>query len=162
MIAMSCKDALNLVEAIAAGDVEPDASARGHFESCPRCASALASARRIEAVLSRREAPAAPARFTQVVLGRVRRERWRSEQQLDRVFNIGIAAALMLVVGGAAAMLNLGGVLSGARLAWSAMSVVRGEVVAQAAPTLAAYVGALGLLVSALAMWWWAERRLSL
>ena len=42
--AMLCKDASELIEPIASGDLQPDAAARAHFETCPRCASALATA----------------------------------------------------------------------------------------------------------------------
>ena len=57
---LTCEDALDLVEPVAAGDLEVDAALRAHFETCPRCASALASARRIEAALSAQDAPPAP------------------------------------------------------------------------------------------------------
>ena len=74
---MTCGEALQLVEAIAAGDLAVDDAARAHFETCPRCASALASAQRIEVALQARPKPQAPARFTQAVLGRIRQERWQ-------------------------------------------------------------------------------------
>lgn len=51
---LTCAEALDLVEPIAAGDCEVNDAARAHFETCPRCASALASARRIETALARR------------------------------------------------------------------------------------------------------------
>jgi anti-sigma factor RsiW len=159
---MTCRDLRDLIEPIAAGDVEPDAAARAHLESCPRCAAALAAARRIEAVLATTEKPSAPAHFTPVVLARIRRERWQSEQHVDRLFNVAIAAAIVLVVGGAAALFNLSGVLAGAAFVWSVLSAATSQGVAQAAPLAGTYVAAACLLVSALGMWWWAERRLSL
>src|SRR5918996_889703 len=100
---MICKDVLELAEPIAAGDLQPAENVRAHLESCPRCAGALASARRLEAALSALEPPPAPETFTPSVLQRIRRERWRSEQHVDRLFNVAIAAALVLVVGGVAA-----------------------------------------------------------
>ena len=106
---MTCKMALELVEPIASGDLEPDAAARAHFESCPQCASALATARRLEAVLAGRAAPAAPERFTSSVLQRIRRERWRAEQHVDRLFNVAIAVALLLITGGILALMNMSG-----------------------------------------------------
>ena len=87
---MTCSDALHLVEAIAAGDLEVDDNVRAHFETCPRCASTLASARRLELALQARPKPQAPSRFTQTVLGRIRHERWRSEERVDRAFNVAI------------------------------------------------------------------------
>ena len=41
------------------------------------------------------------------MLQRIRRERWRSEQHVDRLFNVAIVVAVFVVVGGIAAMLNL-------------------------------------------------------
>lgn len=162
MTTMACRDVLDLVEPIAAGDLEVQPTVRAHLESCPRCASALASARRIDQVLTSLEAPVAPARFTAVVLARVRRERWRAEQNVDRLFNVGVAAALVLVVGGVLALLNTSGVVAAGRLGWSALSAFTGPAVEHVVPAIATYVAAAGLLASALGMWWWAERRLSL
>src|SRR5262245_31553209 len=105
---MTCRDALHLVEAIAAGDLELDDAVRAHFESCPGCASALAAARRIELALQARSAPTAPPRFTSSVLARIRNDRWRSEQRVDRIFNLAIVAASLFVIAGLAAMTNVG------------------------------------------------------
>jgi anti-sigma factor RsiW len=159
---MTCKDVSELVDAIAVGDLEPTAELRAHIETCPGCASALASARRLEAALSTREAPSAPARFVSVVLQRVRRERWRAEQQVDRLFNLAMVAALVIVAGGIFALMNVSGVVAAASETLAVMASVRGEVARQAAPSVNTYIAAGGLLASALGMWWWAERRLSL
>lgn len=159
---MTCKDAIELVEAIAAGDLVPDGGVRAHFETCPLCASALASARRLEAALAVREAPAAPTRFVPLVLQRVRRERWRAEEHVDRMFNLAMAAASVIVAAGVFALMNLSGVVATASDTLSIIASVRGEVVRQAAPSVNTYVAAGGLLASALGMWWWAERRLTL
>lgn len=155
---MTCKEALELVEPIAAGDLQPDADARAHFESCPRCASALASARRVEAALVAREAPEAPARFGAVVVQRIHRERWRAEQRVDRLFNLAMVAALVLVVGGLFAMMNVSSVVSAAAATWTLASSVGTQVALNAAPSLDTYIAAACLLLSALGMWWWAER----
>lgn len=158
---MTCKDLIDVVEAIAAGDLEPGAELRAHLETCPKCASALASARRVEAALTQRDAPLAPPRFAAIVLQRVRREQWRAEQHVDRLFNAAMLLALVLVAGGAAALMNLSGVLAWASQVATVIVTMRDEVARQAAPSLATYIAAAGLLASALAMWWWAERRLS-
>jgi anti-sigma factor RsiW len=159
---MTCRDALHLVEAIAAGDLEVDDAVRAHFESCPACASALAAARRIELALQARAALAAPPRFTSSVLARIRNDRWRSEQRVDRIFNVAIVAASLLVIAGLAALTNVGALLSVGGWIWGGMAQLSGQLVQQAAPTLMSYVAAGFLLMSTLAMWWWAERRLSL
>ena len=75
---MTCRDVLESIEPIVAGEVAPDPAIRAHIESCPRCAAEIASARRIEALLASRSAPPAPARFTASVLQRIRRDEWRA------------------------------------------------------------------------------------
>ena len=137
-----------------------DDSLRAHFETCPRCAGALASARRLEALLKAVEVPPAPERFTSAVLQRIHRDRWRSEQRVDRLFNLAIVAAVLLVVGGIVAMLNVDGVMSMIASAWLVLKEGTRGVMKEAVPTLATYIAAIGLLASALFMWWWAERRL--
>jgi anti-sigma factor RsiW len=159
---MTCHDVLELVEPIAAGDVEPDRALREHIESCPQCAAELASARRIHAMLGARPALSPPGRFTASVVQRIRREHWRAEQHVDRLFNVAMAVAVMLVVGGALALLNLGGVLSVAGSVWELASGTGRAMVHNAAPSLNTYIAAAALLVSALGMWWWADRTLSL
>lgn len=157
---MSCTDVLDLIEPIAAGDLRADGAARAHLESCVTCAAALASAQRLEAALKAMEIPPAPDTFTATMMQRIRSDRWQSEQNVDRLFNVAIIAAVLLMVGGVAAMLNIQGLLA---LAGSALGLLRESMragVQQAAPAVATYVAAAGLLASALGMWWWAERRL--
>ena len=158
---MTCHDALDLVDAVAAGD-EASPEFRAHVETCPRCSAALASARRLELALSTRDLPVAPPTFTSAVIARIRRERWRSEQQVDRLFNVAIAAAIFLVIGGVAAILNVQSVMAVAAGAWSLVRVFTGQAGLQAQPVVTTYAAAAGLLVSVMGMWWWAERRLSL
>ncbi len=159
---LTCVDVLDLVDAIASGDVEPGGDVRRHLETCARCAASLATARRIEALLVARPAPPAPAQFGDTVRRRIGRERWRAEQSVDWLFNIAIAAGIAIIVSGFAALMNLQAILGGAAAAWSVVAAFGGDVARQAAPTVATYVAAFGLLMSTLAIWWWAERRLSL
>jgi anti-sigma factor RsiW len=157
---MHCQDLLELIEPIAAGDLVPDEQVRAHLQTCPRCAGALASARRVETLLAAMDVPAAPAAFASAVLQRIRRDKWRSEQNVDRLFNVSIAAAALLLVGGLAALLNVETVLS---FSGSLLAVLKDsgrDTARSAVPTVFTYVAALGLLASALGMWWWAERRL--
>lgn len=159
---MTCSDALHLVEAIAAGDLEVDDHVRSHFETCPRCASVLASARRLEAALQARPKVQPPPRFTQTVLGRIRNESWRSEERVDRIFNVAIVAAVFLVIGSIVALTNVDAVLGAAGYLWGLLAAAGGQAVQAAAPVVLTYIAAAGLLMSALGMWWWADRRLSL
>lgn len=159
---MDCRHVRENVEAIAGGDAPVTDDMRAHLESCPACAAALASARRIEALLSVRETPEPPARFTASVLQRIRRERWSAEQQVDRLFNVAIGLGVAVVIGGIGALMNLSGVLTAAGTVWDAVAAVGTSTAREAAPTVVTYIAAAGLLVSALATWWWAERKLSL
>jgi hypothetical protein len=106
--------------------------------------------------------PEPPPRFASSILSRVRQERWRSEQHVDRIFNIAIAVAVLLVVGGVAAMTNVSAVIGAAGWLWGVFAQLSGQALEQSAPRLLTYVAAAGLMMSALVMWWWAERRLSL
>ena len=96
------------------------------------------------------------------MLQRIRRNQWRTEQAVDRVFNVAIVLALFLVAGGVLAVLNVGGVLALMASAWDVFAGVGTSVARTAAPSLNTYIAAAALLVSALAMWWWADRTLSL
>ena len=154
---MTCEEVLNLVEPIAAGDLAPDVHAREHLETCPRCAAALATAYRIESYLAARPAPAAPPRFEAAVQQRIRRERWRTEQHVDRLFNLAIAAAALLLVAGGALMLNIEAVFGSVTLFNEFIRAAGTDMVGATTPWLGTYATATALLLSALAMWWWAE-----
>jgi anti-sigma factor RsiW len=158
---MSCSDMIELIEPIAAGDLQPAAAVRAHLESCVTCAAALASAQRLEAALQALEIPPAPATFTAAVLQRIRRDKWQSEQNVDRLFNLAMAAAVLLVAEAVIAMLNVDTVLALTASAWGLMKEGMRTTVHDAAPTVFTYIAAAGLLASALGMWWWAERRLT-
>jgi hypothetical protein len=157
---MECSHVLDLIEPIAAGDLRPDDQLREHLHSCPGCAGALASARRLEGLLKAMDMPAAPAAFAGAVLQRIRRDRWQSEQNVDRLFNVAIVAAVIFMAGALVTMLNVDGALTVVGSAWAVLKEGGRETLRAAAPTVGTYVAAAGLLASALVMWWWAERRL--
>ena len=154
---MTCRDIADQIEAVASGDLPLDAAARAHIETCPACASALATARRIESYLATREAVAAPTNFTSSVLQKIRRERWRSEQRVDRLFNVAIVVAALLVLSGAALLFNMTAALEVAASASRLLSSAGEELLRRAVPTMGTYLAATALLVSALGMWWWAD-----
>jgi anti-sigma factor RsiW len=155
---MFCDEALDAVEAIAAGDLTADGRVASHLATCPNCALALEGARQLEASLRRRAAPAAPAEFTSRTLARIRRARWRSDQFLDVGFNVAIGLIVVSVLAGVWMLLHRTGMVS---VSGDAVNVFGSGFVALArrvAPALPLYAGAAALLVSALGIWWWAER----
>ena len=155
---MFCDEALDTVEAIAAGDLTADGRVASHLATCPNCALALEGARQLEASLRRRAAPAAPAEFTSRTLARIRRARWRSDQFLDVGFNVAIGLVVVSVLAGVWMLLHRTGLVS---VSGDAVNVFGSGFVALArrvAPALPLYAGAAALLVSALGIWWWAER----
>jgi predicted anti-sigma-YlaC factor YlaD len=155
---MFCDEALDAVEAIAAGDLTPDGRVAEHLASCPNCAAALVTARQLERVLRRRGVPQPPAQFTTRTLGRVRRARWRSDQFLDVGFNIAIILVVVAVFGGVWMLLNRTGLAAVSVDAVDLFGSAFVSLVRRVAPSLPLYAGAAALLATALAIWWWAER----
>jgi hypothetical protein len=155
---MFCDEVLDAVEAIAGGDLTPDGRIAGHLASCPNCAAALDGARHLEQTLRARPAPAAPAQFTSRTLARVRRARLRSDQFLDVGFNVAIITVVVAVVGGVWMLLHRSGLdaVSGDAVDLFGSGLV--ALIRRVAPSLPLYAGAAALLVSALGLWWWAER----
>ena len=155
---MFCDEALDTVEAIAAGEVMPDGRVASHLATCPNCALALERARQLEASLRQREVPAPPAQFTSRTLARVRRARWRSDQFLDVGFNVAIGLIAVAVLGGVWMLLHRTGLASVSGDAVDVFGSGFVELAKRVAPSLPLYAGAAALLLSALGIWWWAER----
>jgi predicted anti-sigma-YlaC factor YlaD len=155
---MFCDEALDAVEPIAAGDLTPDGRVAEHLATCPNCAAALASARRLETMLQARAVPRPGAQFTSRTVARVRRERWRSEQVVDVGFNVAIIAVVAAVVGGIWMVLQRSGLSA---VSSDAVDLFGSGIVALAhrvAPSVPLYAAATGVLATALVLWWWAER----
>jgi hypothetical protein len=158
---MTCKDTQARIEAVAAGDEAAGDAFRAHVEGCVTCASALARARRIEETLAARPSPAAPPRFAALVASRIRREHWRSEQQVDWMFNVTIAAGLAAIVGGTVALVNLSVVteaLSAGVSALIAFATRPSAAPVRVASGFSTYMLGAAFLVTALLVWSWAER----
>ena len=155
---MFCDEALDAVEAIAAGDLTADGRIAEHLATCPNCAAALVSARQLERVLRRRGVPQPPSQFTGRTLARVRRARWRSEQFLDVGFNIAVILIVVAVFGGVWMLLNRTGLVAVSTDAVDLFGSAVVTLVRRVAPSLPLYAGAAALLASALGIWWWAER----
>jgi anti-sigma factor RsiW len=157
---MTCREIEDCIEAVASGD-EPTVEFRAHLEGCVACAAALARARGIERALALRPAPAAPTNFTAAVGARIRRERWRAEQHLDRLFNVAVLVAIVAVVAGVAALLNLRDLTAAIGAGLVALNRLGSVAAAQAAPTVSTYFISATLLATTMGVWWWAERRWS-
>lgn len=155
---MFCDEALDAVEAIAAGDLTPEGRVAAHLATCPNCAAALVSARALEQLLARRPVPAAPPQFTSRTLARVRRARWRSEQFLDLGFNVAIGAIVIAVVAGIWMLVHRSGLAAVGNDAVDLFGRGLVTFARRVTPSLPLYAGATALLVTALGIWWWAER----
>ena len=155
---MFCDEALNAVEAIAAGELTPDGRVAEHLRSCPNCAAALVSARALERMLQGRPVPKPSVQFTTRTLARVRRARWRSEQFLDVGFNVAIAAVVVAVIAGVWMLLNRSGLVAVSNDAVDLFGTSLVAFARRVSPSLPLYAGATALLATALGIWWWAER----
>jgi hypothetical protein len=159
---MYCDEALESVEAVAAGELIAEGRIADHYASCPNCAAALEGARRLEQLLQRRPVPQPPPQFTARTMARVRRVRWRSEQFLDVGFNIAMGMIALGLVFGAWMALNRSGLVAVSNDALELFS--RGLLIfaQRVAPSLPLYLAATAIIATALAIWWWAERDMTL
>jgi hypothetical protein len=155
---MTCHEMDDLIEALAAGDEPHTAATRAHLDGCVRCQAALARAQQIERLLAGRPAHAAPPRFAEMIAAHVRRERWESEQALDRWFNVMVAACALLAAGGLWLLANISGVTAIGADAGRLVREGAGLAAARMAVDLPMYVAATGILISTIAIWLWAER----
>src|SRR5215211_6990289 len=155
---MFCDEALDAVEPIAAGEVTPDGRIAEHLATCPNCAAALDSAKRLDTMLRRRPAPKPSQQFTTRTVGKVRRAKWRSDQFLDAGFNFAIGAIVLGVLVGLWLLFNRTGlgVVGNDAVDLFASGLV--TFARRVAPSVPVYLGATALLVSALWIWWWAEQ----
>jgi anti-sigma factor RsiW len=155
---MTCETVDALLEEIAAG--EPmDTAVESHVATCPRCTAALALARRVDAAIAARPQPAVPSGFSRAVMARIRRERWREEERFDRAFNVGLAAAAVLIVGGVAASLNLAGIAAVLLDTSSALAQGTNLAVGRFAGRPEILASIAGLCAAGALVWWWAEHR---
>jgi len=109
-------------------------------------------------MLQSRTIPQPPSHFTSRTLTRVRRARWRREQFFDVGFNAAIIVLVVAIVGGVWMLLNRSGLAAVSR---DAVSLFGAGIVALAhrvAPAVPLYAGAMAVILTALALWWWAER----
>jgi anti-sigma factor RsiW len=150
---MFCDEALDAVEAIAAGDLTADGRVAAHLASCPNCALALEGARQLERSLRLRAVPVPPAQFTARTITRVRRAQWRSDQFLDVGFNVAIGLVVVAVVAGVWMLLNRTGLTAVSNDAVNLFGSGFATFARRLVPSLPRYAGAAALLATALGIW---------
>lgn len=155
---MSCVDAQTAIERLVDGAAPGDDPVASHVEGCARCSASLAFARRLDRLLTEEPTPAAPPELLPAVLVRVSRERWRSDQVIDRWFTFALVAGLLLSVGGLIALFNLAGltrvVLEVVEVLSTGLPQVRGQIA-----VLLNYAAALAVVLTAYGVWWWTDGR---
>lgn len=67
---MNCEDAAELIEPLAAGEIERTGELGAHLDACPHCAATLTLARQVNEWLAR-DTPQEPRHFTASVLQRL-------------------------------------------------------------------------------------------
>ena len=159
---MFCDEALDSVEAIAAGELKAEGRLADHYATCPNCGAALSRARELEQMLQRRPTPRPSPQFTTRTMARVRRARWRSDQLLDVGFNVAIAIVVGAVILGVWMVLNRSGLVAVSNDAVGVFGRGLTTFAQRMAPSLRLYAGATALLATALGIWWWAERDVSM
>jgi anti-sigma factor RsiW len=155
---MFCDQVIELVEPIATGDLTPDEGVARHLATCPQCAAALETARRVDAILRLRPTPAPSPQFTTRTMARIRRDRWQREQFLDAGFNLAIGIVVVGVVLGVWMIMDQSGLSAVSRDVVDLFGTQVVAVARQMAPSVSLYAGATALIATALAIWWWAER----
>ena len=155
---MYCDEALDAVEAVAAGDVTPDGRLADHYATCPNCAAALTDAQALDLMLKNRSVPQPSPQFTARAMTRVRRARWRSDQVLDVGFNVAIAGVVLAIVSVVWLLLRRTGLSAVSNDAVDVMASGLVTLVHRVGPSLPLYGAATALLATALGLWWWAER----
>lgn len=154
---MICADVADLIDLIAAGELQPDATVSAHLSSCASCARSLDAARRLETLLRARPVPSAPTQFTMRVVNRLHRVSWRREQIVDGIFNIAMVAAALIVAAGLWIALRRMGLSVPTADAMNVFNAGMLTAAQKVAPSLPLYAFATGLIAIALGVWWWAS-----
>ncbi|MEO8256166.1 MAG: hypothetical protein ABI868_02360 [Acidobacteriota bacterium] len=155
---MFCDETLDAIEAIAAGELRPEGRVALHLGTCHHCAAALDSARRLDRMLAARPVPRPSQQFTIRTMTRIRRARWRSDQFLDVGFNVAIALIVLGISGAGWLIFDRSGLIA---VTGDLIDLIEsgGMALAQRiAPSVPVYAAAAALVVTALGIWWWAER----
>lgn len=159
---MTCEEALDLIEAIASGDVAPGPEFESHVAGCRACAAVLASAVRIERALTGLPVTPAPAGFSRAVAAAIRRQRWQHEQQVDRAFNLTMAIGVVIAIVAVISLFNVASVAQMLFAAADAFSDIPASPPWAASSSLPAAGLTAAVVAMTIAVWWWAERRSNL
>jgi anti-sigma factor RsiW len=155
---MTCDDVQNAIELLAAGEMTPDAETASHLAICRSCAAALETARRVDALLRQRPIPAPPAQFTARTMASIRRARWRNEQMIDWGFNAALASVGVAIAIGVWIVVSRSGFTFAGNDALQLFGAGLRTFLQRVTPALPIYALATMLLITALGIWWWAER----
>jgi anti-sigma factor RsiW len=155
---MTCDSVLDAVDPIAAGELTPDEQMEAHLATCASCALALESARRLDRLLRERPVAAPPPQFTSRTMARIRRARWRNEQMIDWGFNAALVAVAVAVAMGIWIVLSRAGLTLVSNDALQLLVASMRTFVQRVTPSLPVYTLATALVLTALGIWWWAER----
>jgi hypothetical protein len=91
-------------------------------------------------------------------MARIRRERWRNEQLIDWSFNAALAVVGMAVAAGIWIVVSRSGFTFVGNDALQLLNTEMRSFFQRVSPSLPVYALAIALLVTALGIWWWAER----
>jgi len=155
---MFCDEVLDVIEPIAAGEVTPDGRVAAHLQTCPNCAAALASARRVDQMLKARPVPKPSPQFSTRTMTLVRRNRWRRDQFVDAGFNVALLIMGIGVVAAVWIALNRSGLIAVSNGTFDVFGAGVGLLKQRMGSSFGIYVGATLLLITGLGIWWWAER----
>ena len=105
-----------------------------------------------------RGVPYTPPQFTARTMATLRRRRWQSEQFLDVGFNVALGIVALVVGAGIWMFVNRSGLGSVSNDAANVITASAVSLAHRIAPSVPLYAGATALVVTALGVWWWAER----
>jgi hypothetical protein len=77
------------------------------------------------------------------------------------MFNVALLLGLPAIAIGVLALFNVNAMASAFTGSLELLNRLSSEIIVQAAPAFSTYLVAAGFLATALFVWWWAERRLS-
>lgn len=157
----TCAELQEIIEPLAAGELEPREEISAHLVGCPRCTARLALARRLDELLATSAVPEPPSNFATAIVRRIRHEWWRSEQAVDLWFNVAVVSGLLLMLAGLWLLMNLSGLTAVTADASSLFVAGLRAIIAHVAPLLPTYVGAVALVLTVFTVWWWADRGLT-